>query len=83
MSTDRGDFEFESGPMEGGGARFDGVDGLIEAVEGGVEFALRILGEMEDKVELGFASLESAGVDALDGRRGGLSAREECGEKEE
>jgi len=81
--ADGGNFEFESAAVEGGGSGFDGVDGLIETVEGGVEFAGGIFGEMENEVELGFASLESAGVDAFDWGRGGLGVGREYGGEEE
>lgn len=70
VCTDGGDIEFESAATEGSGAGFDGVDGLVEAVERGVEFALGILGEVENEMELRFAGLKSAGVDAVEIRGG-------------
>jgi hypothetical protein len=69
--------------VERGGGGFDGVDGLIETVEGSVEFAGGIFGEMENEVELGFARLESAGVDAFDRGRGDLSVGRDFGGEEE
>jgi len=83
MSTNGGDLEIESETVQRGGAGFDGVDGLIEAVQRGVEFALGISSEMENEVELGFASLERAGVDAFDRRSRRLSPGNKSGEEEE
>jgi len=83
MGADGANFKIKSGAVERGGAGFDGVDGLIEAVEGGVELPLRILGEMEDQVELSFAGLEGAGIDALQGGSRRLSPGYKGGEEEE
>jgi len=46
-----------------------------------VKFALRIFGEVQDEMELRFAGLESAGVDAFDdgGWSGDLGARRNGG----
>jgi len=85
MGADGSNVEFESGTAERRGAGFDGVDGLVEAVECRVQFALGILGEMENEVELSFAGLESARVDAFEGGQGGvrgLRPGEECSDKE-
>jgi len=82
VRADGSDFEFENGAAKGSGSSFDGINGLIETVEGSVEFALRILAKVENEMELGFAGLQSAGINAIDdGSRGGnlRAGRQGCG----
>jgi hypothetical protein len=74
-----GNFEADSAVSVFYGGGVDAIDGLVEAIEFGVELAVRGLGEMEKHVDRGVAGFQGAGPVsfesgqwASDGRRGGL-----------